>query len=395
MGGGLSKAGSIVILVLAQIAVLSLWFVSAAILPEMQAEAPMSAFRQAALSSAVQAGFVVGALTSAILGLADRFDPRRFFTLCAVLAAAANITLLAVPIGSLPAVALRFATGMLLAGVYPVGMKITVGWGQSDRGFLVGLLIAGLTLGSAMPHLLSALGAENWRMTVTLASLAAVAGGLSVLLVGLGPYHSRAKRFRFGDVFLAWTDRRIRLAIAGYLGHMWELYAMWAWIAVFTAASYSLTLGSEAAGELAKWTAFVAICAGGLSSAVAGPIADRIGKGRIAILAMLGSGSAALASAVAFGGPVWLTFLLVALWGFTIVPDSGQFSALVADFAPADHVGSLMTLQTALGFGLTVFVVQATPTVALAAGWPLVMAILALGPAYGIWAMLRLAKITR
>ncbi len=391
----MGKFGSITTLVVAQVAVLSLWFVSAAILPAMQAEQAMSPFRQAALSSAVQAGFVIGALVSALSGLADRFDPRRVIASAALLAALANILLLVAPIGSLLAIALRLITGALLALVYPVGMKIAVGWGQKDRGFLVSLLIAGLTLGSAMPHLFAAVGAENWRLTVILASAAAAFGGLSMLVAGLGPFHSKAQRFRFDDVFLAWRDRRIRLAIAGYLGHMWELYAMWAWIGVFTLASYSIHLAEPQALRLATWTAFATIALGGLASAIAGPLADRIGKGRVAIYAMMGSATAAVLTALTFGGPVWLTLLALLFWGFTIVPDSAQFSALVADYAPADKVGSLMTLQTALGFGLTVFVVQAIPWVAEGLGWSTTLLILALGPLYGIWAMLRLATLVR
>ncbi len=391
----MGKGGSITGLVFAQVAILSLWFVSAAILPAMQAEQPMSAFRQAALTSAVQAGFVIGALVSALSGLADRFDPRRLVALAALLAAAANAALLLVPIGSLSAIALRLATGALLAAVYPVGMKIAVGWGQKDRGLLVGLLVAGLTFGSALPHLFAGIGAENWRLTVVLASLAATAGGLTMLAIALGPFHGRSRRFRFSDTFLAWKDRRIRYAIAGYLGHMWELYAMWAWVGVFTAASFATHLAMPAAIQLATWVAFVTITAGGLASALAGPLADRIGKGRVASLAMWGSGSAAIATAASFGGPIWLTILAVVLWGLTIVPDSAQFSALVADYAPADKVGSLMTLQTALGFGLTVFVVQAVPWLAQTYGWSIVLFLMALGPAFGIWAMARLARLSQ
>ncbi len=391
MGAG--KRGSILLLILAEIAALSLWFVSAAILPEMTAERPLTPFREAALTSAVQAGFVAGALGSAILGLADRLDPRRLFALCAILAAAANALLVLLPIGSLAAVSMRFLSGLLLAGVYPVGMKLAVGWGLKDRGLLVGLLVGGVTLGSATPHLLSLLGGSDWRLTVTLASLAAAGGGLAVLFTGLGPHHGRAPRFRLGDVMLAWSDRRIRLAIAGYLGHMWELYAMWAWIGAAAAASYSLSLEPGEADRLAKWTAFIAIGAGGIACGLAGYFADKIGKRQIAMLAMAGSGTAAVATALSFGGPPWLTFLLVVWWGIAVIPDSAQFSALVADFAPPERAGSLMTLQTALGFGLTIGTVQATPWLAEQWGWPLVMVLMALGPAYGLWAMARLKGV--
>ncbi|MCB1506856.1 MAG: MFS transporter [Hyphomicrobiaceae bacterium] len=378
---------------LAEVAAMSLWFVSAAILPEMVKATQISAFRQAALSSGVQAGFVIGALASAVLGLADRFDPRRVFAICAVLAGLANAALLISPPGSTAAILARVATGALLAGVYPVGMKIAVGWGEKDRGFLVGALVGALTLGSASPHLIALLGGADWRSTVAIASLAAIGAGLMCLAVRIGPHHATAARFDPSVVKTAWTNRRVRLAIAGYLGHMWELYAMWAWIAAATAAAYGLTLETGKAQELARLTAFVAIAAGGLASAFAGTVADRIGKAEVTIIAMTVSGASALACAATFGGPAWLTFVIVVIWGISIVPDSAQFSALVADASPPAQAGSLMTLQTALGFALTFATVQIAPVLADAFGWPLVLATLALGPAFGIVAMLRLRML--
>jgi MFS family permease len=361
----------------------------------MVREVPITAARQAFLSSAVQAGFVAGALTFAIWGIADRFDPRRVFALCSFTAALINAALLVLPVGGDLAIAGRFATGALLAGVYPVGMKIAVGWGTADRGFLVGLLVGALTLGSASPHLAALLGGADWRSAVIATSAAAAAGGLMVLATGLGPHHARAAAFDPRAILIAWTDRRIRLAYAGYLGHMWELYAMWAWIGLAAAVSYSATMAADAAGDFAKLTAFLAIGLGGIASIVAGLVADRIGKAEIAIIAMAASGTAALATAASFGGPAWLTFVLILVWGTAIVPDSAQFSALVADAAPPTQAGSLLSLQTALGFTLTAFTVQLTPVLAERFGWPALMAGLAVGPAYGIVAMMRLRRLGR
>ncbi|MGD9828942.1 MAG: MFS transporter [Hyphomicrobiaceae bacterium] len=378
---------------MAELAGMSLWFVSAAILPDMAREATISPLRQAALASSVQAGFVVGALVSAILGIADRYDPRRIFAVSALAAALVNALLLVLPPGSLAAIASRFATGALLAGVYPVGMKIAVGWGQRDRGFLVGALVGALTLGSAAPHLMALAGGADWRLTVAIASAVAALAGLLVLLTRLGPHHGTAAAFDPRAIFLAWTNRRVRLAYAGYLGHMWELYAMWAWLAVALAASYGATMAAPAALALAKLTAFLAIGLGGLLCIVAGLVGDRIGKAETAAVAMAVSGTSAVLFAATFGGPVWLTFALALLWGASVVPDSAQFSALVADAAPAEVAGSLLALQTALGFALTFVTVQVFPLLAATFGWPAVLAGLAAGPALGIWAMLRLRRL--
>lgn len=387
----MSKAGSIGLLLLAEVAAMSLWFISAAVLPDMLREAALSPFRQAALSSGVQAGFVIGALISAILGIADRIDPRRVFAASAIAAAVVNATLLISTPGSAAAIAARFLTGALLAGVYPVGTKIAIGWGRKDRGFLVGAL----TLGSALPHLIALAGGAAWRLAVAAASAASVLAGLLVLATGLGPHHGKAVRFDARAVTAAWTSRRVRLAYAGYLGHMWELYAMWAWIGVATAVSYGHAMSEADALALARITAFTAIGIGALSCAFAGYLADRIGKAEVTIIAMALSGLSALLTALTFGGPPWITFVIVVVWVMTIVPDSAQFSALVADASPAEQAGSLMTQQTALGFALTFVTVQVTPSLVAWLGWPLVLAGLAFGPAFGIAAMLRLRALGR
>jgi MFS family permease len=387
-----SKPISITLLALAEIAGMSLWFASAAILPDMVRESGIDAVRQAMLSSGVQLGFVAGALAVAASGLADRFDPRRVFATCGVLAALCNAALLIAPIGGTIAILLRVLTGLLLAGVYPVGMKIAVGWGTKDRGLLVGLLVGALTVGSALPHIAAYLGGADWRSVIVATSALALIGGLLVLLCGLGPHHARAPRFSTRAIALAWTNRRIRLTYLGYFGHMWELYAMWAWVGAAAAASYGALLGEAEATRLAKLTAFLAIALGGLTCAPAGWLADRIGKAQVTIIAMALSGSAAIATALSFGGPIWLTFVLIVIWGIFVIPDSAQFSALVADASPPDLAGSAMTLQTALGFALTAVTVQATPLLAQSFGWPAVLAGLAIGPAVGIAAMMRLLK---
>ncbi len=384
------KFRSVLVLVIVQTMVLSLWFVSAAIIADLK-QYEISAFARAALSSSVQAGFVLGALLVAVSGIADKWDPRLVLGVSALAAALSSIALLFVAPGSTSAIGFRFATGLFLAGVYPVGMKIAVGWGVADRGFLVGLLVGGLTIGSASSHLVAYFGGADWRLTIMVASGLAMLGAAMMSLVRLGPHHRAARSFSAQAVRVVWQDRRIQAAYGGYLGHMWELYAMWAWLSVALTASFANQV--DDAGQFAKLVTFIAIAVGGIASAVAGKLADRIGKARLAILAMLLSLISALAFAVCFGGPVLLVSAIAIFWGLVIVPDSAQFSALIADFSPPEQAGSIMTLQTALGFALTAVTVQLAPVVADYCGWPIVMAALALGPLFGIISMRRLWKL--
>lgn len=389
------KTRSILLLMIAEVCGMCLWFVSAAILPGMSAEFALSPAQQAAMSSAVQGGFVLGALTIAISGLADRIDPRKLFALCAVLAGLANVALLLATPGSAAAIGLRVFTGALLAGVYPVGMKIAVGWGTHDRGLLVGALVGAVALGSASPHMLAFLGGADWRATIVLASGLAVFGGLLALGAKLGPHHVAAASFNPRAILTAWTNKGVRLAYIGYLGHMWELYAMWAWIGLIASASFALTMPVDDAGRLATLTAFLVIAIGAVMCLPVGWLADRFGKARLSMWVMVVSGCSALLAALTFGGPVWLVVLVLLVWGASVIPDSPQLSALVADHAPADQTGSLLTFQTALGFGLTMITVQVTPMFASLFGWPIVLCLMALGPVVGVLAMRALVLQTK
>ncbi len=289
-------------------------------------------------------------------------------------------------------VGLRFVTGMCMAGIYPVGMQLAAGWARGDMGLLVGLLIGALTVGSASPHLFLALGDLDWRLTLALSSGAAAAGALSILAVQEGPATRRAVRFDPRHMLRYWTDRPVRYANLGYLGRMWELYAVWAWLSVFLAAAFAPAYGPDA-GFYAAVVTFAAIAVGGPSAVLAGFAADRIGRTVVTSACMAVSGTCALSVGLLFDAPPTLLVAVVLLWGLTVAADSAQFSAGVAELSAPETVGTMLTLQTSVGFMLTLATINLVPWAAEILGWRWAFAPLALGPAFGVWAMLRLRSM--
>ena len=387
-----TRAGNLALLVAAQVLALSLWFSGTVAGPAMRREAGLDAGYIAWLTGAVQLGFVLGTLISAALTLADRLEPRRFFALSAGAGALANGLILLLPPGDPLALALRFATGVAMAGIYPVGMKLAAGWArQGDGGLMLGLLVGGLVLGSASPHLLNALGGLDWRIVVQASSGAAGAAALLIGFVALGPGHVPAPPFRWNLALRLFRGRGTRLATLGYLGHMWELYAMWAWIGVYLAASFAAWGGAAMPAWFAPLASFLVMAAGAGGAVGAGLLADRLGRCNTTIWAMGISGACCLLAGPVFGLHPALVVTFGLVWGVTVVADSAQFSASVAELSEPGLQGTMLTVQTAAGFALTLVTIHLLPLVVERVGWGGgAFAMLAIGPVLGCLAMLRL-----
>lgn len=379
------------LIALAELLGMSLWFAGSAAAPQLSARWDLSAAQVGGLATAVQLGFVLGTAISALLNLADIVPARRLFAACAVLGAGANALLVAAPSYEW-ALAGRFATGCFLAGVYPPAMKMAATWFLSRRGLAVGTVVGALTVGKASPYLWLAIPDLPLAVPILAASLSALLAALLVLLRWHdGPYAFPARPFSWGLVGEVVRAPRWRLATGGYLGHMAELYSYWTWIPVFLAASAVAASGDAEAGR-APWVgvlAFATIAVGGLGCIWGGIVGDRIGRARVAMLAMAVSGACALAIGFSFGHAPWIVGALALVWGFFVIADSAQFSVLVTESVPAHAVGTALTVQVSLGFLLTTLTIQLIPPVVARVGWEAAFALLAVGPALGIAALRR------
>ena len=376
---------------------MSLWFAASAVAPQLGQRWHLTPSEVGWLTAIVQLGFVCGTALAALLNLADIVASRVLFAVAALAGAFANVSLLFAH-SYRGALASRLITGFALAGVYPPAMKMIATWFRAQRGLAVGEIVGALTVGKAAPYLVHAIPGVGETPVILSASVAA---GFAAILVLLGyrdgPYPFAPRPFSWGLVATVVRQRRWRLATGGYLGHMFELYSAWTWIPVFVGASAAAAGGppGQARESLASVVAFSAIAIGGIGCVWGGLVGDKRGREWLVTVAMAASGACALLIGFTFGKTLWLLVPIALAWGFFVIADSAQFSVLVTESVPAHAVGTALTMQTSLGFLLTMISIQLVPPVAQAIGWQWAFAMLALGPVAGIAAIQQLVRLKR
>lgn len=372
------------VLVLSVFGGASLWFAGNAVLDDLALDWQLPTDALAKVTSSVQLGFIAGTLLFAFLAIPDRFSPSRVYLICSIAAALSSLVLVLMPPSYLLLLCSRFVTGFFLAGIYPVGMKIASGWYREDLGNAIGFLVSGLILGTAFPHLINAIGGDApWQAVIISVSVVAIAGGLAVnQWIPDGPWLKQGVKFDPRAIKVIFSSAPFRASAFGYFGHMWELYAFWAFLPVFLATHGALNDGANI--DVSLWS-FVIIGVGVFGSALGGMLSKSIGSAPVAAFELSVSGLCCLISPLMFFAPTPLFIVFLLVWGITVAGDSPQFSALNAATAPPQYVGSALTLANCIGFAITIVSIEIISGVAQWLPASMLFLVLTLGPLFGLW----------
>jgi len=373
------------IIIISQFACTSLWFAGNAIIDDLILKTGLGTEIIGYVLSSVQIGFIIGTLTFALLMIADRFSPSKVFLISALLAALCNLVLLADAITNTTLFLARLGTGFFLAGIYPVGMKIAADYYKQGLGKALGYLVGALVLGTAFPHLLQGLKlSEDYTIVIEITSILAVLGGASMyILVPNGPYRKPSTVLQLRAGIALFRIPAFKKAALGYFGHMWELYAFWAFIP-FAIKTYNSMHQNQLPFSL--WT-FIVIGLGGVSCAIGGHISLKLGSKKVAMTSLLLSGFLCITSPIFFLLPNYLFLLAFCIWGLFVTSDSPQFSTLVANAVPLQLKGTALTLINCIGFSISVISIQLLTFWLAAVDPTFIFTFLCIGPILGLLAM--------
>ena len=381
------------VIVLSQFAGTSLWFVGNAVLPDLKESLHLSQYAVSLVTAAVMLGFIAGTLVFAFFSLADRFSPVKLFFISSLLGALTNSAVVWFVTDGNTLFLFRFLTGFFLAGIYPVGMKIAADWYEKGLGKALGFLLGALVLGTAFPHLLKNRDFElPWRSVLYITSIVAVVGGILMLLfVGDGPYRKKSGSFRWNAFEKIFSSKKWRQSAFGYFGHMWEVYSFWGFLPLMIelyAKKNDLHLNIP-------FLSFIAIAIGVIGSVAGGYISEKFGSAKVAIWSLLISGICCFISPLSYSMPFFLFLFLLLVWGLTVVPDSPQFSTLVAQYAPEELRGTALTIYNSIGFAITtisLYVIDRVFHSTGSLGGENTFALLGVGAVFGLPSAIRLIK---